>query len=88
MANLKSAIKRANTNETKRKQNEAFRSSMRTQIKKVESLIEENDVENAQVAFQDAVKKIDKAIQKKAIHQNNGNRQKSRLAVKLNKLEA
>lgn len=88
LANLKSAIKRVSTNESKRLQNEAFKSDMRTQIKKVDSLIDANDVENAKAAFQLAVKKIDKTIQKKAIHKNNGNRQKSRLAARLKTLDA
>lgn len=88
MANLKSAIKRVSTNESKRLQNESFKSDMRTQIKKVESLIEANDTENAKAAFQVAVKKIDKTIQKGIIHRNNGNRQKSRLAKRLKSLSA
>lgn len=88
MANLKSAIKRVSTNESKRLQNEAFKSDTRTQIKKVERLIEANDAENAKAAFQVAVKKIDKTIQKGVMHSNNGNRQKSRLAKRLKTLNA
>lgn len=88
LANLQSAIKRVSSNESKRLQNEAFKSDMRTQIKKVESLVEANDAENAKTAFQVAVKKIDKTIQKGVIHSNNGNRQKARLAKKLKSLSA
>jgi small subunit ribosomal protein S20 len=88
MANLKSAIKRIRTNDTKRLRNQSFKSEMRSQIKQVETLIEANDVENAKVAFQAASKKIDKTVQKGIIHKNNGNRQKSRLAKKLKSLSA
>ncbi len=88
MANLKSAIKRVRTNDTKRLRNQAFKSEMRSQIKNVETLIEANDVENAKVAFQTASRKIDKTVQKGIIHKNNGNRQKSRLAKKLKNLGA
>ncbi len=51
-------------------------------LKKVEALVESKDVENAKVALQTAVKKIDKAVRKGLVHQNKGNRQKSRLAKK------
>lgn len=88
MANLKSAIKRVRTNDTKRLLNQSFKSEMRSQIKQVETLIEANDIENAKVAFQAASKKIDKTVQKGIIHKNNGNRQKSRLAKKLKNLSA
>lgn len=83
MANLKSAIKRVKVNNQKRERNQAFKSDMRTEIKKVEHFVEANDVENAQKAFQSASRKIDKVVQKGIIHRNNGNRQKTRLARKL-----
>lgn len=88
MANIKSAIKRVQTNSKKRSQNVSFKSDMRSQIKQVEKLVEANDAENAQTALVTAVKKIDKAVQKGLIHRNSGNRQKSRLTNKVNKLGA
>ncbi|WP_174613864.1 30S ribosomal protein S20 [Virgibacillus ihumii] len=88
MANIKSAIKRVDTNRTKQEQNLQFKSDMRTQIKRVEKLIEAKDAENAKPALNLAVKKIDKAIQKGVVHKNNGNRQKSRLTKKVNQLSA
>lgn len=86
MANLKSAIKRVHINNKKRTLNQSYKSDMRTHIKKVESLIEANDLENAKVAFQKATQKIDQTIQKGVIHRNNGNRQKSRLANKIKQM--
>ncbi|MBP1968722.1 small subunit ribosomal protein S20 [Virgibacillus natechei] len=88
MANIKSAIKRVDTNNKKRVINQAQKSEMRTQIKHVEKLVEANDVENAKLALQKTMKYIDKAIQKGVIHQNNGDRQKSRLANKVSNLSA
>ncbi|MEI3606867.1 30S ribosomal protein S20 [Pseudogracilibacillus sp. SE30717A] len=88
MANLKSAIKRVNTNNKKRERNQAIKSNMRTHIKQVEKLIEANDVENAKTAFQSTARVIDKAVQKGVIHKNNGNRHKARLSQKLNKVTA
>lgn len=83
MANLKSAIKRVGVNEGKRTRNQAVRSDMRTHIKRVEHFLNENDLDNAKAAYVTTTRKIDKAIQKGVIHQNNGNRQKARLAKKI-----
>lgn len=88
MANLKSAIKRVATNNTKRERNQSVKSDMRTSIKKVETLVEANDVENAKAAYQTTVRTIDRAIQKGVVHQNNGVRQKARLAKKISNLTA
>jgi small subunit ribosomal protein S20 len=88
MANIKSAIKRVEVNNKKRAQNGAQKASMRSVIKRVEKLVEENDAENAKITLQTAKKEIDKAVQKGIIHRNNGNRQKSRLAQKVNELGA
>ena len=88
MANMKSAIKRIRVNEKNRVANQMVKSTMRTNIKRVESLISENNVEEAQVALKVAVKKIDKAVQKGVIHKNNGTRQKTRLTKKVNELGA
>lgn len=86
MAILKSAIKRINTNNKKRAQNQPVRSDMRTHIKNVEALVEANDLEGAKAAYQTTTRKIDKAIQKGVIHRNNGIRQKSRLAKRISEI--
>ncbi|MDX8045930.1 30S ribosomal protein S20 [Gracilibacillus sp. S3-1-1] len=88
MANIKSAIKRVRVNEDHRLQNQSVKADMRSHIKKVEALVESKDIENAKTAFATAVKKIDKAVQKGLVHKNKGNRQKSRLAQKINGLSA
>ncbi len=88
MANLKSAIKRIDTNNTKHDLNKAVKSDMRTHIKHVEKLVEANDLDKAKESFNTTVRKIDKAVQKGVIHQNNGNRQKARLSKKINSITA
>lgn len=88
MANLKSAIKRINTNNKKHDQNQSVKSDMRTHIKQVEKFVEANEVDQAKEHFNKTVQKIDKAVQKGAIHRNNGDRQKSRLAKKINSITA
>ncbi|SDI94271.1 30S ribosomal protein S20 [Salimicrobium halophilum] len=78
MANLKQSKKRVRVNEEARELNAAFKSDMRTAIKRVEKLAASND-QNAGEALTAAVQKIDKAVKRGAIHENNGNRKKSRL---------
>lgn len=86
MANLKSAIKRVHTNNKKRTLNQSCKADMRTSVKRVEQFVEANDSTNAKQTYNETVRKIDKAVQKGAIHKNNGNREKSRLAKKVNEL--
>ncbi|MRX71328.1 30S ribosomal protein S20 [Bacillus lacus] len=88
MPNIKSAIKRVKTNEERRAHNATLKSSMRTAIKKVETIVTNNDAENASAALADAAKKIDKAAQSGVIHKNTAARYKSSLAKKINGLSA
>lgn len=88
MANLKSAIKRIDTNNKKHDLNKSVKSDMRTHIKHVEKLVEANELNEAQATFNKTVSKIDKAVSKGVIHRNNGNRQKARLSKKINSLSA
>ena len=86
MANNKSAIKRIGINRKKQANNIAQKSEMRSEIKRIEKLVEAKDVENAQAALRTAAKHIDKAVQKGLIHKNTGARQKSRLTKQVNGL--
>lgn len=88
MPNIKSAIKRVKVNEGRRAQNISVKSDMRTSVKKVETLVVNNDVENAKSAYITASAKLDKAARKGLIHKNAAARQKSRLAKKLNEMNA
>ncbi len=88
MANIKSAIKRAKTSEERRAHNASLKSDMRTAVKNAEALINNNDVENAKAALLAASKKLDKAVSKGLIHKNAAARKKSRLAKRLNAINA
>ncbi|MRG86654.1 30S ribosomal protein S20 [Salinibacillus xinjiangensis] len=88
MPNIKSAIKRVRINEDSRNQQQAFKSEMRSSVKRVEDLVEQKNAEQAKDALKDAVSKIDKAVQKGIIHKNNGDRKKSSLYKKVNGLGA
>ncbi|UOQ93795.1 30S ribosomal protein S20 [Halobacillus shinanisalinarum] len=86
MPNIKSAKKRVRVNDDARSLNAAFKSDMRTAVKRVETLVKSNDKDDAKQALTTAVKKIDKAVQRGALDKNNGNRKKSRLSKKVNAL--
>ena len=87
MPNIKSAIKRVKVNEQKRANNIAAKSSMRTAVKNAEVAIANNG-ENAKDALLAASAKLDKAASKGLIHKNAAARKKSRLAKRLNSLNA
>jgi len=88
MPNIKSAIKRVKTSEESRAQNASVKSAMRTAVKNFEALVTNNDVENAKAAYVEAASKLDKAARKGLIQKNVASRQKSRLAKKLNSVNA
>lgn len=86
MANIKGQIKRNLQNEKRRLANAAFRSALKSAIKEVETLVENNDKEKAIVALSFASKKLDKSISKGISQKNYVARQKSRLAKLINNL--
>jgi small subunit ribosomal protein S20 len=77
MANIKSAKKRIKVNETKRANNVPVKSVMKTTVKKALT-------NPTAETFNEANKKIDKALKSGIITKNKAARQKSRIAKKLN----
>lgn len=88
MANIKSAKKRIKVIETKTLRNRMIKSALKTSIKKFEVALENNNKDEAKVTFVAASKSLDMAAAKKVIHKNKAARTKSRLAAKLNALNA
>ncbi len=86
MPNIKSAKKRVKVAETKAQQNKMFKTSFKTVLKKCEAALTSGDASSAKAAYDAAVKKLDKAAAKGAIHKNAAARKKSRLAIRLNKM--
>lgn len=87
MANTKSAIKRIQIAERNRLRNKAYKSAVRTLMKKYFKAVESyaaNPSSEAQALVQEAMSaaysKIDKAVKRRVLHRNNGARKKSRLA--------
>jgi len=84
MANIKSAKKRVKVIATKTARNKAYKSSMKTAIKKANVAIDANATEKEQL-FKEAVQKIDQAVSKGILHKNTAARKKSTLASSMNK---
>lgn len=85
MPNIKSAKKRVLVNDANAERNKAFRSALKTAVKKADAAIEAKDA-NASEAVKVAVKKIDKAASKGLLHKNNAAKKKSALVCRLNKM--
>ena len=83
MPNIKSAKKRVLVNAKKTEQNKAIRSAVKTEMKKVESLIKANKLEEAKAALAAAYKAIDSACTKNIYHANNAANKKAKLAKKV-----
>ena len=87
MPNIKSAKKRVLVSAANNERNKAYRSALKTAIKKADVAIEAKDA-NASEAVKAAVKKIDQATVKGILHKNNAAHKKSSLVKRLNEIEA
>ncbi len=87
MPNIKSAIKRVDIIEKKTLQNNMVKSAYKTAVKSFEATVNEGNKEKAEIAFKEAVKKVDQACTKGVIKANTASRKKSNLAKKLNEMK-
>jgi small subunit ribosomal protein S20 len=79
----KSAIKRARQADERRLRNSHVKSTMKTYIKKIASVMESKDTEHVDEAFKKAVSFINRAASKGVIHHNNASRKVARLSKKV-----
>ena len=87
MANIKSAKKRVLIAEANRQRNVAFKSSIKTAVKKALALATEGSKEDLASAISAVYKLCDKAVSKGVLHKNTAARKKSRLVRAIKKLE-
>ncbi len=80
------AMKAARQNEKKRMRNKSFLSRVNTELKKINTLIEDGKKDEALKVLDEAKMFIDKAVTKNIIHKNKAGRLKSRLTKKINSL--
>lgn len=86
VANIKSAIKRAQLAKARNIKNAAEKSAMRTAIRRFEEAVSKADTDLAAATLQIVTKQLDKAARKGLIHYKAAARKKSRLTKKLNAL--
>ena len=90
MANTKSAYKRIEIGERNRLRNKAYKSTVKTLIKKTlisMSALNKDNISSVKALMSLSYSKIDKAVQKGILHSNNGNSKKSSLARAFKKYE-
>jgi small subunit ribosomal protein S20 len=80
MANIASQKKRILRSERERTENRLLTSTVKTHFRRLESAIESGNAETVAAEQRDLVSKIDKAVQKGALHKNTGARKKSKAA--------
>ena len=88
MANIKSAKKRVLIAEANRQRNVAFKSSIKTAVKKALELASSEDKEVLNSAVSKVYQLCDKAVVKGILHKNTAARKKSRLTLAVKKLAA
>lgn len=86
MANMKQQIKRYKNDNAKRAVNSAYKSALKTSIKKVLAAVEAGNKEEAVVLYNEVSSKLDASVTKGLNHKNYAARQKSRLSKLVNSI--
>ena len=84
MPNIKSAKKRVELSRISIEKNKQAKSVMKTALNKFDAAVAVGNREQADRAYQLAVKTIDKSVAKGILHKNTAARKKSSIARKLN----
>ncbi len=80
MANIASQKKRNARTLRERDENRRLTSAVKTYFRRLERAVAEDDADAADAEHQALISRIDKAVQKGALHRNAGARKKSRAA--------
>ena len=80
MANIASQKKRIARTARERQENLHFASAVKTHFKRFESAVASGDGEAAEREHKALISRIDKAVQRGALHRNTGARKKARAA--------
>lgn len=84
MANIKSALKRAQIARIRMTKNAAYKSMIKTAIRSFETALQAGELENAKEKLLKVTRIVDKLAGKGVIPKNTAARKKSRLTRKLN----
>jgi small subunit ribosomal protein S20 len=80
MANIASQKKRIARTQREREENLRFASAVKTHFKRFETTLASGDDQATEAEHKALVKRIDKAVQRGALHRNTGARKKARAA--------
>jgi small subunit ribosomal protein S20 len=80
MANIASQRKRIQRSERERLENRRLQSAVKTHFRRLERAVESGDAAAIDDEHRGLVSRIDKAVQRGALHPNNGARKKTRAA--------
>lgn len=88
MANVKNAKKKIKQIAKTTKNNEQLNSTVKNAIKNTDKAILAGNKEAAEKSLKLAIKSLDNAKSKGLVHKNKVDREKSRLSLKVNKMES
>jgi small subunit ribosomal protein S20 len=88
VANIRSQVKRIRRSERERLENRRVRGAVRTHFRRLEQAVDSGEQSAIADEHRQLVSRIDKAVQKGALHANNGARKKSRAARLLSRASA
>jgi small subunit ribosomal protein S20 len=80
MANIASQKKRILRSQREHDENRRLTSAVKTHFRRLQSAVDEGDAERVANEHRELVSRIDKAVQKGALHRNTGARKKARAA--------
>jgi len=80
MANIASQKKRILRSERERNENRLLTSTVKTHFRRLEAAVEGGDADAIATEQRTLISKIDKAVQKRALHKNTGARKKAKAA--------
>jgi len=80
MANIASQKKRILRSQRERAENRLLTSTVKTYFRRLEKAVEDGDAAGVEAEHRALVSRIDKAVQKGALHRNTGARKKARAA--------
>jgi small subunit ribosomal protein S20 len=80
MANIASQKKRILRSQREHDENRRLTSAVKTHFRRLQGAVEEGDAERVAAEHRELVARIDKAVQKGALHRNTGARKKARAA--------
>ncbi len=84
MPNTKTAQKRMKTSLKRAERNKSVKTQVKSSIRRYQSALESNNIEDAKKFLSTAFKNLDKAVSKNIIHKNNAARKKNQLSRMLN----